>query len=339
MLAICIECSHQRGMGHLFRALNLIRFLEKKRAPYVLLVNADRAASEILQEQGIVPVIVDLQDTASDWEGRLIAERGITVWLNDRLDTGAETAAHVKRAGILLFTVDDMGAGAELADGNFASLIFDPLQRVPGKSVYRGSDYLILNPEIAKYRRPRERLERILVTLGGSDTYGVTLRVIAFLKKWRQQAAGKPADAAGSKKITILLGPGSAVRREAEAAVQGTDFAIAAHVPSLMAFFAEFDFAITGGGVTALEAAASGLPCMVIANERHEIQIGEYLERTGCALFAGYYQEMLPERMADMTDARVREMSRRGMEAVDLLGTERIYDVLTQALRNKREKE
>ena len=66
MLAICIECSHQRGMGHLFRALNLIRFLEKKRAPYVLLVNADRAAAEILEERGITPVIVDLQDTRTD---------------------------------------------------------------------------------------------------------------------------------------------------------------------------------------------------------------------------------------------------------------------------------
>lgn len=339
MLAICIECSHQRGMGHLFRALNLIRFLKKKRTPYVLLSNADRAASEILREQGVTPVIVDLQDTASDWEGRLIVERGITVWLNDRLDTGAETAAHVKRTGILLFTVDDMGAGAELADGNFASLIFDPIQRVPGKAVYRGSNYLILNPEIAKYRRPRERLERILVTLGGSDTYGVTLRVIAFLKKWRRQETAASGGAANRSKVTILIGPGSAVRREAEAAVQGTDFTIATHVPSLMAFFAEFDFAITGGGVTALEAAASGLPCMVIANERHEIQIGEYLERTGCALFAGYYQEMVPEQMTGVTDGQIREMSRRGMEAVDLLGTERIYDVLTQALRNKREEE
>lgn len=340
MLAICIECSHQRGMGHLFRALNLIRFLEKKRAPYVLLVNADRAAAEILEERGITPVIVDLQDTRTDWEGRLIAQRGITVWLNDRLDTGAETAAHVKRAGALLFTVDDMGEGAALADGNFASLIFDPMQRVPGKSVYRGSDYLILNPEIAKYRRPRERMERILVTLGGSDTYGVTLQVIAYLKRWRQQAAaGASANTAFGKIITILLGPGSAVRREAETAVQGTDFAIAEHVPSLMAFFAEFDFAITGGGVTALEAAASGLPCMVIANERHEIQIGEYLERTGCAVFAGYYREMVPERIADVTDAQIREMSRRGMEAVNLSGAERIYGVVTEALQKRQEKE
>ena len=325
MLAICIECSHQRGMGHLFRAINLIAVLEQRNIEYLLLVNEDENALGILQKHHIVPEIVDLWDTQSDWEGRLIAEKQITVWLNDRLDTSAVTAQHVKAAGIPLFTIDDMGAGASYADGNFASLIFEHTQAVPGKRVYAGSDYLILNPEIPVYRRMRTKIENILVTLGGSDTYGVTLEVIDFLKKWQQEEPGK--------KITILLGPGAVIREAVEKAVQDTDFSLVSGVPSLIAYFNEFDLAITGGGVTALEAAASGLPCLIIANEKHEIQIGRHVEKLGSAVFAGYYKEMNLDKIKEITN--VEEMSRCGMTGVSLRGAERICEIMLSQQGNR----
>ena len=318
MLAICIECSHQRGMGHLFRAMNLIHALEQRGQKYILLVNQDEKALRILEENHITPMVVDLWDTQSDWEGGLIAKYQIRVWLNDRLDTCAETAKHVKNAGILLYTIDDMGEGAAYADGNFASLIFEHIEDVPGKRVYAGSDYLILNPEIAAYRRERKEIKNILVTLGGSDTYGVTLEVISFLKKWQQERA--------DKKVTILLGPGAAIREEVENAIKDTDFTLVFGVPSLMAYFAEFDLAITGGGVTPLEAAASGLPCLIVANELHEIQIGRHMERIGSAVFAGYYKEMNLERIKEIED--VGAMSRSGMEQVSLQGAQRICEII-----------
>ena len=318
MLAICIECSHQRGMGHLFRALNLIETLKQQKEPYLLLVNEDEAAQKILQREKVRFLCVDLWDTVSDWEGKLIQKFEITVWLNDRLDTCLATAEHVHRAGILLYTIDDMGAGAALAEGNFASLCFKETEKIPGKTVYAGSRYLILNPQIASFRRLRQDCKNILVTLGGSDTYGVTLQVIAFLKEW--QAAHRDVG------ITVLLGPGSVIEKEVKEALLGTDFSLAASVPSLMSFFEKFDLAITGGGVTSMEAAASGLPCLIIANEIHEIQIGRYLEKAGCAVFAGYYREMRLERLEEITD--IRGMSKRGMETVDLSGAERICKIV-----------
>lgn len=340
MLAICIECSHQRGMGHLFRALNLIGALKKKGkkegTDYMLLVNRDETALAILKKQGVSPRVVNLTDQDADWEGALIREAGITVWLNDRLDTTRESAAHVKAAGCRLYTIDDMGEGGALADGNFASLVFTHTKEIPGKQVYRGCRYLILNPEIAAYPRLRTKSEKILVTLGGSDTYGVTLMVIEFLKRRRRERDGRGAvlpgqqtalaEHEGAEEITILLGPGSILYGEAKEALRGTDFSLVSSVPSLPAFFAAFDFAITGGGVTAFEAAASGLPCMIIANEYHEVQIGKYLESQGCAVFAGYYKEMNLSRIHEVSD--VTAMSRRGMETVDLAGADRICQIV-----------
>lgn len=323
-------------MGHLFRALNLIRELKRRQEEYILLVNEDEAALRILSEHGITPVIVDLCDTESDWEGRLIEEYGVTIWLNDRLDTSAESAKHVKAAEIPLFTVDDMGSGAALSDGNFASLIFEDIEKVPGKAVYAGCDYLILNPEIEKHKRLRSEVRKILVTLGGSDTYGVTLRVIEFLKKQREENGlvfGERSEHDLFPSITILLGPDSVIRGDVEQAVAGTDFETAYSVPSLIAFMEPFDLAVTGGGVTAFEAAASGLPCVMIANEPHEIQIGRYLEKSGCAVFAGYYQEMNLEKIKEITD--LPSMSRRGMETAGTAGAGRICEIMLKSRRKQ----
>lgn len=321
MLAICIECSHQRGMGHLFRALNLISVLKQKNKKYVLLMNDDERGLLVLKEHQIKPVIVDLWDETSNWEAELIKEYRINVWLNDRLDTSEVTARHVKACGIPLFTTDDMGEGAAYADGNFASLIFEHTDQIPGRKVYAGSDYLILNPEIRSYRRERTKLEKLLVTLGGSDTYGVTLAVIGFLKKWKQTHP--------KVQVTVLLGPGAAIYHEVREALEGTDFGLTSAVPSLIAYFEAFDAAITGGGVTAFEAVASGLPCLIIANEQHEIQIGRHLEEMGCAAFAGYYQEMDLNKIEKLTD--LSKMSRQGMEKITLSGAERICEIMESA--------
>jgi|GEM_PF-632626 len=356
MIGICIEASHQRGMGHLFRAINLITYLREQGEDYILFCNDDTSAKKVLDENGVTYETVDLSDTDSNWEKDRIRKHGITIWLNDRLDTGFETAQHVVDAGIPLFTIDDMGEGASLADGNFASLVFEDVAKIPGKHVFAGPGYLILNQEIAQYKRERTGIRKILVTLGGSDTYGVTLQVVRSLKRIlpaclrteeSQTAGNRNAKRENDRLIdvSVLLGPGAVIyekvreelklsdiesKEEENASLTdtGVRFELVVGVPSLMAYFADFDLAITGGGVTPMEAAASGLPTVVIANERHEIAIGRFLEAKGCSAFAGYYKELNEDVIRDLLKhpERIKEMSIQGTRSVTLEGCAHVYE-------------
>lgn len=329
MFAICIESSHKRGMGHLFRAINLIGYIQKKEEEAILFLNEDAPSLAVLEEQNIPYRMVDLEDKVSGWEAALIREYGITVWLNDRMDTKRETADHVKKTGIPLFSIDDLGEGAALCDGNFASLVFENQNHIPGKKVYVGVDYLILNPEIAKHQRRRKKLEKILVTLGGSDTYGVTPKVVMWLKEF---LTTQEKSLHNKILVSVLLGPGAKIGKEVEALVENdSHFQILKNVSSLISLFGQFDLAITGGGVTGFEANASGLPCVVIANEKHEIQIGKYLQSLGGSLFAGYYQDMDLSKVRELTDKELEKMSALGMEKISLLGAERIYRIMKAA--------
>jgi spore coat polysaccharide biosynthesis predicted glycosyltransferase SpsG len=300
-------------MGHFFRALNLAAALGRAGQACKFLINAHEPTLRLLEKAGQSHVTVDLSDHETDWEGRLIEREGIHCWINDRLNTDARHSENVKRRRIPLVTFDDRGSGAEMADLNIAALALDENETLPGRRVLRGIDYLILNPDIANHRRIRYEIKRLLVTLGGSDTYGVTVKVVRSLR-----AAGRTA--------TVVVGPAFRHNTELADAI-GSEFEVKRGVPSLVAEFESHDLAITGGGVTPFEANASGLPCIVIANEIFEVPIARGLTKLGGSVFAGYYTEMDESVLA--SDLPVEAMSRAGMEHIDLGGADRVVRALT----------
>ncbi len=312
MYALCVECSHQRGMGNLFRSLNLAGWLSRHNQEYILLVNEDEKTTAYLQGRGIAHEYADLWDYTSGWEQEVIERHQVDTWINDRQDTALMHTEKVKESKVRLCSFDDMGSGARLNDMNFCAMRFENLDSIPGQRVYTGIEYLVLNPEIGKYRRQREKLRDIVVSLGGSDTYGVTVRVAGYLKRM-------------GLKATIITGPCFEDGEELQRVTEGSNLEIKNSVPSLAEEFSHHDFAITGGGVTSFEACASGLPCMVIANEPHEMQVGRFLENNGCARYAGYYPEVTYEAFAaGISGVDVGGMSLRSLRLVGLDGVENV---------------
>jgi spore coat polysaccharide biosynthesis predicted glycosyltransferase SpsG len=308
MFALCIESSHQRGMGHLFRALNLLKLFQKQDVPVLACLNNHKRSIELLRQYGVEPVIVSLTDFEANWESRLIKQYGIKVWVNDRLDTDIRHALHVKDMGAKLATFDDRGTGAQLADIHFAPLSFDEHEPLQGKLVFRGADYLILSDEINRFKRKRTESRKLVVTLGGSDTYGVTIKVVEIVKRRGQTA-------------TVIVGPGFEHHREL-AAVLTEDFTVRHGVPSLIEEFGRYDVAVTGGGITAFEAAASGLPSIIVANELFEIPAARYLESIGASVFAGYHASI--DECVFGQELDVSTMSDRGMAHITTCGARNV---------------
>lgn len=307
MFALCVESSHTRGMGHFFRAFNLANALKRAGHTAKLFINADAPSIQWLERCAMPYTTVDLSDVRSDWEGPLIAREGVRVWINDRLNTSARHADHVTRSGVPLVTFDDRGDGAAMADLNIAALTFDASESLPGRRVLRGAEYLILNPDIARHRRIRHQVDRVVVTFGGTDTHGVTLKAIECLRVC-------------GRKATVIVGPGFSHDSELAAVVGG--LAVKRSVPSLVEEFANHDLAITGGGITPFEANASGLPCIVIASEPFEVPVAQELARRGGSVFAGYHTEI--DISVFERPLPIQNMSAAGLRNIRFDGTERI---------------
>jgi len=299
-------------MGHLYRALNLSDALAQVGISFMFYVNDHTPSRNILVDRGIPHEIVNLEDYTSNWESDLIKRNGLTFWVNDRLNTDIRHSKKIKHAGIPLVTFDDHGSGASLADLHIAALSFNVHEYLAGAKILRGLNYLILNPEISAYTRLRTELNSILVTLGGSDTYGVTVKVVQMLKAMNLQA-------------TIVTGPAFMHADQLEEELN-SDFIVKRHVPSLIEEFFLHDLAITGGGITPFEANASGLPCVIVANELFEIPTGTALQTLGSSIFKGYH-EVLTSPLFKV-DLSLESMSRTGIQRIGLHGTQRVLDEL-----------
>jgi spore coat polysaccharide biosynthesis predicted glycosyltransferase SpsG len=299
-------------MGHLFRALNLAGFLKDQGQDALILVNDHPRSLEILKGRGLRYQVVPLQDLESGWEEKIIKSNAISVWINDRHGTDLRHARRVKGRGAKLVTFDDGGSGAGEADLHFSPLAFDGRAEPQGKTVLRGLEYLVLDREIERFKRLRTREGSIVVSMGGSDTYGATVKVVRQLK-------------AHGKRATVVLGPAFAHWRDLEAELT-SDFQVRREVSSLPEEFGRHELAITGGGVTPFEAGAAGLPCIVVANETFEIPAARYLQNLGCAVFAGHHTELDGEAFGRCLNHEA--MSRAGMMHITTRGAENVCRAL-----------
>ncbi len=295
--------------------LNFSGTLAERNIPFRMFVNPYEVSEALLVHRHIPFETVDLA-AQNDWQSALIRKHGIKFWVDDRLDTDAQHAAKISQCGIARVTFDDRGSGAASADLNIAALAFDASESLPGKRVLRGPRFLVLNRDIAHYRRLRTTESSIVVTLGGSDTYGVTITIVRMLK-----AAGHHA--------TVIVGPGFEHQAELNA-VLNDDFVLKRGVPSLIEEFSHHGLAITGGGITPFEANASGLPCIVIANEEFEIPVGRGIASLGGAYFAGHFKT-LDQRIFDK-EWPIQEMSAQAIAHIDLMGADRVADAIESFL-------
>jgi spore coat polysaccharide biosynthesis predicted glycosyltransferase SpsG len=297
-------------MGHLYRSLTLADELSRMGGEVHYLINDHAPSLAILAKRGYTAETVDLSPSAGDWEAGAVRRLKASVWINDRLDTDTAHVKRVKATGTAVVTFDDRGSGAALSDLNVAALVFDPqdVQRLQGARVLNGVDFLVLNPCIARYRRPRTLVRSVLVTLGGADTYGATVKVVRLLK-------GK------SWQVTVVLGP-AFVHHDALAAVVPSHFEVKHGVESMAEEMARHDIAITGGGMTPFEANAAGLPCLVLANEFFEIPVAQALERMGGCRYIGHHEAINASVFERSID--IRGMSERAMAAVGVRGVDKV---------------
>ncbi|MCG3685615.1 hypothetical protein [Aliarcobacter butzleri] len=315
MFAICLEASHKKGMGHLFRMLNFVKILEKNSHKFIFIINDNDKTKEILEKQKYLYEIVDFDDFSKDWETTIIEKYKIKYWINDRLDTDEKHTKNILKNSIKLITFDDLGSGAEYCDINICGLFFHN-EDIKAKKVLKGVKYLVLNSEIDLYKNKRKIVENILVTLGGSDTYGVTIKLLKLLKKYNIKA-------------TIHTGPSFEHKEELEKELTD-DFEVINFVPSLIKEFSKYDLAITGGGISSFEANASGLPCLIVANETFEVPNGEYLDSIGSSVFLGFHENIDESKLQDIEKLNFEKMSQNGLLKLNTKALEKIYEEIIQ---------
>jgi spore coat polysaccharide biosynthesis predicted glycosyltransferase SpsG len=153
---------------------------------------------------------------------------------------------------------------------------------------------------------------RVLLCFGGSDPSDVTARLgraLADDPRWTLQ---------------VVVGP------DYRGAAEAVGLDVAREPGDLVPRLAGADLAVIGAGTMKLEAAALGVPAVLVAVADDQLTVGPSFAATGAAAWAGDGRTIDPAAIAEVVGAVVRdaalrrEMSRRGPEVVPGDGARRI---------------
>ena len=318
MIIICVESSHARGMGHVYRMSYLAAEMQKRGLNFCFVVNPDIAALELLSAKHFPKITVDFE--SSDWQRIILKAHDVKLWIDDRMETDAHHSMILISHNIPIVTFDNVGPGAAFANLSIYGMAYRKQNNLQGKKILSGLKWNLIDPQIYRFRRQRTEMRSLVITFGGTDTYGMTPELYGAVRDIYPN-------------ITIVTGPGFQHHSQLQACIDEKpqmNLQWKKNVPSLAEEFALHDLAITAGGVTPFEANAAGLPCFIVATEPHEIDNAKFLAPLGGSIYAGFRHEF--DRDIVRNKPNIAEMSNRAMSAIPDGAAERILAEILKLL-------
>lgn len=195
-----------------------------------------------------------------------------------------------------------------------------------------GPEYMLLREEFSlePRRKIRGQIKRVLVSVGGTDHFRLTPRLMA----WAHEALGDIA-------IDVVIGPffTQDSLQEIEQLMQRADGSVLLHrdPPYIRDLMLACDLAIAGGGQTTYELAATGTPTLAVRlAENQSGNVNGLAARGTLVWLGGVDEENLQDkvaealtRLANNPEARLA-MSRAGCLLVDGLGAKRVAKALVE---------
>lgn len=341
-LFIRADAGPQIGTGHVMRCLALAQAWQDRggSVSFVMVMEAP-ALENRLRSEGMEVVRLSADpgsvDDAHKTAG-LAQEAGSDWVVVDGYHFGADCQRVIKDHALRLLFIDDN----EHADHYCADVVLNQniyaqdgwyASREPHTQPLLGTRYALLRREFLKWRgwnRETPKVAgKVLVTLGGGDVEGVTLKVIRALQRVKVDEL----------EATVVVGGSSRHGKELQSAVPGLRFPVRLErdVKSMPELMAWADLAVSAGGSTCWELAFMGLPaCVLVLAENQERNVSA-LGLRAQVVDLGRAAEVNEERISGeieglMTDRPRRQgMSEQGRALVDGGGANRVVRAMRES--------
>lgn len=308
------------GFGHVKRMIALARALrDREGLGAVFAVNGHPEALVPIRQAGFAAEMID----GPDGEFLSIAKDPDLLILDCR--EGPSREAIEKLPVPLKITIDDGSERRLACDVAY----YPPVPQVarlkwPGSTCRPrvGWEWALLGQQqITERPRGRSLRPTLLITMGGSDPYGLTLKCAHALRKLDPVFRAR-----------FVIGPGFADKSKLARTLIGLspNFETVEGAHGLATEFASCDVTLAAFGVTAYELAAAGVPAIYIGISDDHVASASAFVDAGMGISLGHKDHVKPDDIAKavrslLTDsARCRQMRAAGLMTVDGSGAARI---------------
>lgn len=339
------DVSSEVGFGHMIRCLNLVEGLPTKVIPYLIsrfdtnLVQFTKLLSDKgWKIIGIPENITILED--ANLTAKYVNEIKASVLVTDLVHHGniakpdnlVNYHRELKKLGVpFIISIEDCrmkGFSSHIAIVPIPCKKFKPKSKKRDNcKIMTGYEYFIFNPRFfpIKKRIIRERANRVLVCIGGTDPKGITLKIVESLDRMKK-----------NKTIAkIILGSGSKnyqFGKLSEICDSNPNLELISFSDSIIELFYWADIVVVGEGLIKYEAALTGTPSLLITQIDHDsIPVQGFIE-IGCSKYIGKGHEITTNEIFKeinnlLYDYDMRtEFSRAGQNTFNNNGVLNIYD-------------
>jgi CMP-N-acetylneuraminic acid synthetase/spore coat polysaccharide biosynthesis predicted glycosyltransferase SpsG len=297
-VAFIVIGSRLVGMGHVSRVRTLLTGLNAH------LVRVFCEPHHTLAIDHFRDAFYDVEVVDKSDRLRALKEFGADIVVHDELDTDPDELGSERAAGMRVVVFEDNGPGQNVADLAFNEL-FAGEHTDPSKNRWYGPDVYCLRDEFRYARRRdfRDRVERVLVTFGGTDPAGLTFKVLHAL--------------AGIVEVPVTVVAGKGLqdferleREAAELVARGHRVEVLRDVTMMSEVMARVDLAFSSAGRTLYELAHMGIPAIVMAQNEIEMHHTFAAIENGF-LFLGRGSEVSTEAIAQAFQSLVNSRELR----------------------------
>jgi CMP-N-acetylneuraminic acid synthetase/spore coat polysaccharide biosynthesis predicted glycosyltransferase SpsG len=257
-VAIYVNGNNTRGIGHIYRALEMAdEFYSKPDIYYDINQTDPKVFGQTTHNLIGVDGIADLFERCR--------EKGYTVFINDILTTSIDYMIGLRSVvpGAKVINFEDDGEGAIKADLVFNALYSD--DDLP--QVKAGEKYYIAAKTFLFYKpiKIRDRVERIFISFGGADPQNYSDRLLEII------TSDKKYD---RYHFTVVLGR---AKLNVERLLEYNDYPnidVLYDVSNMPELMSSCDMAITSRGRTGYELAILGIPSIAMAQNPREEKHG-----------------------------------------------------------------
>jgi UDP-2,4-diacetamido-2,4,6-trideoxy-beta-L-altropyranose hydrolase len=340
-LLIRADGNRRIGIGHVTRMLALAEeVLGRGGEATLAAVRIDDSLLARARSAGVAVERNDLDAGTSDdaaWLAGLARGRAADWVVVDgyRFDHHYQEALASERPRVVV--VDDHGlcdryaADVVLNQNAFATDAMYPRRR-PETRLLLGPRYALLRRAFQAAARDgaagvEPRATRLLVTLGGADPEDAAARVLAALRL-------VPGE---DLQVRVVSGPSNPRRERVSDDTRDPRVEMLPPADDMIPLMHWAHAAITGAGSTVYELLCLGVPALVVAITRSQIESARALDREGLAVDLGWHAAMEPASAARVITAvcedaeRRASLAHRGRDRVDGRGASRVADVLSAA--------
>lgn len=311
---------HKEGMGDVTSSIAMAEEMISGGHDVLFVTNKNKHVMDLVFGKGfnLTPA-----ENLNEVEG-VLARKFFDIAVLNQLDTPVSEAAIFKRHSRKLITIEDQGPGANISDMRFNVLY--PVDHAETDFTFMPLNRVFQSKHTA-FKTVKERVDNILVSQGGSDTYGYTPKIVKAL-------IGIPEYV----NINIVLGRHYSHDAELDAVLRLSprSFTIVRGSHDLSDLMAVSDLAVSAGGNTLFELACLGVPTIAVCGEKFEVITADRLQMRGFGINIGHGMDVSEDDIFSavrkmMFDFEARKkMSACGKALVDGLGAMRMVEKIIE---------